>query len=290
MADVEKVMKQLKDNQVKFVDLRFTDSHGKWQHTTQVVETMDEAAFADGIMFDGSSIAGWKGINESDMILMPDSSTAVMDPFAAQPTMIVVCDVIEPSTGQGYSRDPRSVAKRSEAYLKASGIGDTAFFGPEAEFFVFDDVRYDVQMKGCFVNFESEDAPWSTGKKFELGNRGHRSQVKGGYFPVPPMDAGQDLRAEMLSFIKEMGVEVEKHHHEVAPSQHELGIKISYAEYPTLDVVCAVNLEVTYTPKFIGEHASNQKITCGIPWSVMIPPAKDIFGQDAYTDVNLGET
>jgi glutamine synthetase len=292
MADVDKVLKQLKDNQVKYVDLRFTDSHGKWQHTTQAVETMDEAAFADGIMFDGSSIAGWKGINESDMILMPDPSTAVMDPFAAQPTMIVVCDVVEPSTGQGYSRDPRSVAKRSEAYLKASGIGDTAFFGPEAEFFVFDDVRFDVQMKGCFVNFESEDAPWSTGKTFELGNRGHRAQIKGGYFPVPPIDAGQDLRAEMLSFIKEMGVEVEKHHHEVAPSQHELGIKFS-----TL-VKCADNMQIykycvhmvadnygktaTFMPKPIkGDNGSGMHVHQSI-WK----SGKPLFAGSGYADLS----
>ena len=227
MADVEKVLKLIKDNQAKYVDLRFTDSRGKWHHTTQHVDTIDEAILTDGIMFDGSSIAGWKGINESDMILMPDLATAVMDPFASQPQLILVCDVIEPSTGQAYGRDPRSVAKRSEAYLKASGLGDTAFFGPEAEFFVFDDVRFGVDMRGSHISMDSEDAPYSSGKKFEMGNRGHRAPVKGGYFPVPPVDAAPDLRAEMLTFMKDMGLEVEKHHHEVAPSQHELGIKFS---------------------------------------------------------------
>jgi glutamine synthetase len=215
----------MKDKDVQYVDLRFTDPRGKWQHLTQHPSTMDEAAFTDGIMFDGSSIAGWKAINESDMTLMPDPETAVMDPFTAQPTLVLVCDVIEPSTGQGYMRDPRSTAKRAEAHAKATGIADTVFFGPEAEFFVFDDVKFAVDMNHVFYKVDSEEGPYNSGADYEAGNMGHRPPVKGGYFPVPPIDSAQDMRGEMLAMIEQMGVETEKHHHEVAASQHELGIK-----------------------------------------------------------------
>jgi glutamine synthetase len=289
---VEKVMKLIKDNEVKYVDLRFTDSRGKWHHLSQDVETMDEAAFADGIMFDGSSIAGWKGINESDMILMPDTATAVMDPFSAQPQLIIVCDVIEPSTGQAYSRDPRSLAKRAEAYLKSSGIGDTAYIGPEAEFFVFDDVRFEVGMNGAFYKLDSEESPCNTGREYDMGNRGHRAPVKGGYFPVPPLDSGSDLRAEMLSFIKEMGVTVEKHHHEVAPAQHELGIK-----FDTL-VKCADAMQIykycvhmvadnygksaTFMPKPIkGDNGSGMHVHQSI-WK----GGKPLFAGSGYADLS----
>jgi len=221
------VLKAIKDNDVKHIDFRFTDPRGKWQHTTQYVDTVDEDMFADGIMFDGSSIAGWKVINESDMVLNPDCETAVMDPFSAEPTMIVVCDVLEPSTGQPYSRDPRSTAKKAEAYVKASGIGDTVYFGPEAEFFVFDDVRFSVEMNRSFFEFDSAEGPYVSGKMFEAGNIGHRPSIKGGYFPVPPVDSAHDMRSEMVSVMAQMGVSMEKHHHEVAPSQHELGIKFN---------------------------------------------------------------
>ena len=227
MSDVKKVLQLIKDNDVKYVDFRFTDPRGKWQHTAQHVVTVDEDMLTEGIMFDGSSIAGWKAINESDMTLLPDLSSAVMDPFAAQASLILFCDVLEPSTRQPYSRDPRSIAKRAEAYLKSSGVGDTAYFGPEAEFFVFDDVRFGSSMNEAFYHLDSEEYPGNSGKEYEDGNRGHRPAVKGGYFPVPPVDSGTDLRAEMLSVLADMDVEVEKHHHEVAPSQHELGIKFA---------------------------------------------------------------
>jgi glutamine synthetase len=224
MADANSVLEMIRENDVKFVDLRFTDPRGKWQHTAQTVGTIDEAVFEDGIMFDGSSIAGWKAINESDMILMPDPETAVMDPFAAQPSLILFCDILEPSTGQPYSRDPRSTAKKAENYMRSSGVADTAYFGPEAEFFVFDDVRFDVSMNHTFYQIDSEEGPYNSGAEYEIGNMGHRPGPKGGYFPVSPVDSGSDMRAEMLSLIETMGVETEKHHHEVAPSQHELGI------------------------------------------------------------------
>jgi len=223
MSDIQNILKMLSDNDVQFVDFRFTDPRGKWQHTAQYIDTVDEDMFTDGLLFDGSSIAGWKEIHESDMILMPDAASAVMDPFAAQPTMIVSCDVIEPSTGQAYGRCPRGVAHRAEAYLAYSGLGDTAYFGPEAEFFVFDDVRYNVSSNETFYSLDQEEGPYNSGRRYEGGNTGHRPGVKGGYFPVPPVDSMSDMRAEMITHMVGMGLKAEKHHHEVAPSQMELG-------------------------------------------------------------------
>ena len=222
---VGKVLEMLTEHSVEYVDLRFTDPRGKWQHTAQHVSTIEEEVFRDGIMFDGSSIAGWKAINESDMILMPDPDTAVMDPFSAKPSLILFCDIVEPSTGQPYNRDPRSTAKKAEAYLKSSGVGDTAFFGPEAEFFVFDSVRFGTGGNYGIYQIDSVEGPQASMKDYPEGNMGHRPVVKGGYFPVPPVDGESDLRAEMLSTMAEMGVVVEKHHHEVGQSQHELGMK-----------------------------------------------------------------
>jgi glutamine synthetase len=225
MSDVENALKIIKDNDVTYVDFRFTDPRGKWQHTAQHVSTINEDVFKDGIMFDGSSIAGWKAINESDMILMPDASTAVMDPFTDQKSMILFCSIVEPSTGQPYSRDPRSAAQRAEAYVKASGVGDTVYIGPEAEFFVFDDVRFQVSQNHTFYALDSVEGPYNSGEMLEPSNPGHRPGPKGGYFPVPPVDRTSDLRAEMVTTMCEMGLEMEKHHHEVAPSQHELGMR-----------------------------------------------------------------
>lgn len=220
----DNVLKMIKDNGVKFVDYRFTDSHGKEQHVSCPAHTVDADVFTEGKMFDGSSIAGWKGINESDMIMMPDASTAVMDPFADEPTIILTCDIIEPATGQGYERDPRSVANRAEAYLKSTGIADTAFFGPEPEFFIFDDVRWKTTMAGMSYEVDSDEAEWNSEKVYEDGNIGHRPGLKGGYFPVPPVDSLNDLRAAMCLAMEEMGLEVEVHHHEVATAgQCEIG-------------------------------------------------------------------
>ncbi len=221
------VLKAIKDNEVPFVDLRFTDPRGKWQHLTMTSAFINDDSFSDGIMFDGSSIAGWKVINDSDMSLIPDPTTAVMDPFAAQPSLILVCDIVEPTTGQAYGRDPRSLAKKAEAYLASTGVGDTAYFGSEAEFFVFDDVRFNVTMNHCFYEFDHEEGPYVSGKILPEGNIGHRPPIKGGYFPVPPVDSAHDLRAEMVTVMQEMGLSMDKHHHEVAPSQHELGMEFS---------------------------------------------------------------
>ncbi len=224
---VQDVLSLIKDKDIKYVDLRFTDPKGKWQHVTFDLSMVDEGFFEDGQMFDGSSIAGWKAINESDMILMPDPATAVIDPFFAQPTLAIFCDVLDPANGQPYGRDPRTTAKAAENYLKSTGIGDTAFFGPEAEFFVFDDVRWAVDQSAMGFEIDSQEGPYNSSRDFEGGNMGHRPGPKGGYFPVPPVDHEQDLRSEMLSLMEEMGLEPEKHHHEVAPSQHELGMKFS---------------------------------------------------------------
>ena len=229
MADRPKnvgdVLKMMKDKDVKFLDLRFTDTKGKMQHVTADGSCVDEAMFADGYAFDGSSIAGWKGIEASDMTLMPDPASAHIDPFFAQTTMAVFCDVLEPSTGEMYERDPRSIAKRAEAYMKQTGVGDTIVFGPEAEFFIFDDVKFSSDPYNTGFKLDGAELPSNMGTDYEMGNLGHRPRTKGGYFPVPPIDSAQDIRSEMLSVMAEMGVVVEKHHHEVASAQHELGIK-----------------------------------------------------------------
>jgi glutamine synthetase len=227
MKNAADFMKVLEENDIQFVDFNFTDLRGKWQHTAQHVDTMDKDMIENGIYFDGSSIAGWKDINESDMRLVPDVTKACLDPFAAQPTLKIFCDVIEPATDKPYNRDPRAIAKAAESYLKSSGVADVAYFGPEAEFFVFDDVKISLDMNHVSYRIDSEEGPYNSGTHYEDGNKGHRPGLKGGYFPEAPVDSLSDIRAEMLSVMKHMGVPVEKHHHEVAPSQHELGITFS---------------------------------------------------------------
>ncbi|NNE06584.1 MAG: glutamine synthetase, partial [Xanthomonadales bacterium] len=223
-----KVLKSIKEDDIDFVDLRFCDTRGKEQHVTLPAEVVDEDFMEEGKMFDGSSIAGWKGINESDMVLMPDPDSAVLDPFSDHKTLILRCDVLEPDTMEGYARCPRSLAKRAEAYLKASGVADEAFFGPEPEFFVFDDVRYGNEMHGAYYHIDSEEGAWNTGSEYEAGNPGHRPGVKGGYFPVPPVDSLHDLRSTMCKLMSEMGLSVEVHHHEVGTGgQCEIGTKFS---------------------------------------------------------------
>ena len=225
---VADVMKLVSENECKFVDFRFTDTRGKEQHVTVPVSHFDEDKFSEGHAFDGSSIAGWKGIEASDMLLMPDPVTAHIDPFYEEPTVVLTCDVLEPGDGKAYERDPRSLARRAEAYLKASGIGDTAFFGPEPEFFVFDGVRWSTEPGHSFYKIDEYEAPWNTGEKLEGGNRGHRPTVKGGYFPVPPVDSTHDMRAEMVLILEAMGIPVEVFHHEVAGAgQMEIGTKFS---------------------------------------------------------------
>ncbi len=238
MSNAKAVIEFLKKNDVKYVDLRFTDPRGKLQHLTVRSRLMIEEGFESGVMFDGSSIAGWKDISESDMILYPDPETAIIDPFYAEPTLTLFCNAAEPDGKKPYERCPRSVAQKAEKYLAASGVGDVAFFGPEAEFFVFDDVKFSNDPYNTFLHLDSTEAPHNTARNYADGNMGHRPRVKGGYFPVNPVDSAQDLRSEMVNMLKQMGVEVEKHHHEVAAAQHELGIK-----YATL-VKSADNMQI----------------------------------------------
>ena len=268
----ERTLNLIKDNDIRWVDLRFTDTRGKEQHVSIPASYVDEDFFEDGKMFDGSSIAGWKGINESDMILMPDDSTSIIDPFTDDATVILRCDVVEPSTMQGYERDPRSVAKRAEAYLASTGLGDTAFFGPEPEFFVFDDVKYKVEMQGASYEINSEEAAWASGDSFDEGNTGHRPGVKGGYFPVPPVDSLHDIRAAMCSAMEQMGLDVEVHHHEVGTAgQCEIGVRfntlvtkadeVQILKYCVHNVAHAYGKTATFMPKpLVGDNGSGMHV------------------------------
>ncbi|HRK55906.1 MAG TPA: type I glutamate--ammonia ligase [Burkholderiaceae bacterium] len=272
MATAKDVLKMIADNEVQFVDLRFTDTLGKEQHVSLPSKAFNEDHFEHGHPFDGSSIAGWKGIEASDMLLMPDPDSVRMDPFREENTLILSCDVIEPSTGKGYERDPRSIAKRAEAYLKSSGLGDTAYFGPEPEFFIFDSVVWSVDMSGSFVKIKSEEAPWSTAVEFEGGNLAHRPTVKGGYFPVPPVDSLQDIRSEMCLLLEQQGVEVEVHHHEVAGAgQCEIGTKFStlvkradwlqILKYTVWNVAASYGKTATFMAKpVVGDNGSGMHV------------------------------
>jgi glutamine synthetase len=268
----ENTLNLIKESEARWVDLRFTDTKGKEQHVTIPSKVVDEDFFEDGQMFDGSSIAGWKGINESDMILRPDDSTCLLDPFTDEPTVILRCDIIEPATMQGYERDPRSVAKRAEEYLKSTGLGDTAFFGPEPEFFVFDDVKWKDSMGSCGYEINSEEAHWSTHGEFSDGNMGHRPRVKGGYFPVPPVDSLHDLRAAMCNAMEAMGLDVEVHHHEVATAgQCEIGVvfntlvkkadEVQVLKYCVHNVAHAYGKTATFMPKpVVGDNGSGMHV------------------------------
>jgi len=259
MTTYADIKKMIEENDVEYVDVRFTDTRGKLQHLAMCAHAMDEDAFNEGIMFDGSSIAGWKAINESDMLLVPDMETAVMDPFTAQPQLIIFCDVKDPITGELYDRDPRGTAKKAEQFVKDGGFGTDVFFGPEAEFFMFDDVRFSVEMNRSFFEFYSEEGPYASGDEMEGGNMGHRPGVKGGYFPVNPVDQSGDIRAEMTSTLLAMGVDMDKHHHEVAPSQHELGMtfdhltrvadKLQLYKYVVHNVAASYGKSATFMPK-----------------------------------------
>lgn len=286
------VLKKIKDEDIRYVDLRFTDPKGKWQHVTFDRSMVDADLFEDGTMFDGSSIAGWKAINESDMILMPDPKTAVMDPFFAQPTLVLICDVLEPSTGQPYARDPRTTAKAAEAYMQSAGVGDTAYFGPEAEFFVFDDVRFASDQHHMGFAIDSTEGPYNTDRDYDGGNLAHRPRAKGGYFPVPPVDSSQDLRTEMLAYMTDMGLEPEKHHHEVAPSQHELGMKFNTLlkmadnmqmyKYIVHQVAHAFGKTATFMPKPVyNDNGSGMHVHQSI-WKKGQP----MFAGDRYADLS----
>ncbi len=287
------VLKMIQDNNVKFVDLRFTDTRGKEHHLTVPAHAFNVGKFEDGFAFDGSSIAGWKSIQASDMLLMPDPDTANMDPFMDEATLLLTCDVVEPLDGQGYDRDPRSLAHRGEAYLKSTGIGDTAYFGPEPEFFIFDSVTWHTDMSGCSVKIESGEAAWSSIEKYEGGNIGHRPMVKSGYFPVPPVDSLQDIRSAMCLALEEMGVEVEVHHHEVATAgQCEIGTKFSSLvkradwtqvfKYVVHNVAHSFGKTATFMPKpIVGDNGSGMHVHQSI-WK----NKKNLFSGNSYAGLS----
>ena len=289
------VLKMIQDNDARYVDFRFTDTRGKEHHVTVPSHSVDESVFEVGKMFDGSSIAGWKGINGSDMILMPDPDSAVMDPFFSDPTLILRCDILEPATMQGYGRDPRSVAKRAEEYLKSTGIGDTAYFGPEPEFFIFDDVRWKNEMSGASFEIASDEAAWSSNRVFEEGNIGHRPGVKGGYFPVPPVDSLQDVRSAMCQVMEEMGVETEVHHHEVGTAgQCEIGSKFNtlttradhnqILKYVVLNVAHNYGKTATFMPKpLVGDNGNGMHVHMSLAKN-----GENLFAGDKYG--NLSQT
>ena len=289
----ERTLDLISKNDVRWVDLRFTDTKRKEQHVSIPATAVDEDFFEGGKMFDGSSISGWKGINESDMILMPDDSTAILDPFTDDPTVIVRCDIVEPATMQGYDRDPRSIAKKAEAYLNSSGLGDTAYFGPEPEFFVFDDVKWNVEMSGASYAINAEEAAWSSNADFEDGNTGHRPRVKGGYFPVPPVDSLHDIRAAMCSAMEQMGLDVEVHHHEVGTAgQCEIGIKfntlvakadeVQILKYCVLNVAHAYGKTATFMPKpLVGDNGSGMHVHQSIAKS-----GDNTFAGDGYAGLS----
>ena len=289
----EKTLGLIKEHEARWVDLRFTDSRGKEQHVTNSASKIDEDFFENGAMFDGSSIAGWKPINDADMILMPDDSTAVVDPFTEETTINLRCDIVEPSTLQGYERDPRAIAKRAEAFLSSTGIGDTAYFGPEPEFFVFDDVKYKSTMSGAMYEIESEEAAWMTASTFEGGNTGHKPGVKGGYFPVPPVDSLLDVRNSMCSAMESMGLDIELHHHEVGTAgQCEIGAKfntlvskadeVQIYKYCVHNVAHAYGKTATFMPKpLVGDNGNGMHVHQSV-WK----DGTNLFAGDGYGNLS----
>jgi len=288
----DELIAAMKEHDVRHVDFRFTDPKGKAHHITQYHTTVDDDLLTDGVIFDGSSIEGWKDISQSDMIMSPDVTTAVLDPFAAEPTMIVVCDILEPSTGQSYDRDPRGIARKAMAYVETSGVGDTVFMGPEAEFFMFDDVRFEVQGHTASYKLDSAEGPYNSNREYEDGNPGHRPGPKGGYVPVQPVDPASDIRAEMVTIMAQMGIDVEKHHHEVAPSQHELGVKFNTLlraaddlqtyKYVVQQVAHSYGKSATFMPKPIaGDNGSGMHVHQSI-WK----DGKPTFAGNGYADLS----
>ncbi|MCJ9430429.1 type I glutamate--ammonia ligase [Kordiimonas marina] len=289
---VDEFLALVKETKSDWIDLRFTDPKGKWQHLTMCAAAVDEDMLTDGFMFDGSSIAGWKAINESDMILKPDLNAVTIDPFTADPTLVVFCDVVEPANGQPYDRDPRSTAKKAEEYVKFSGIGDTAYFGPEPEFFVFDDVKFSTGYRGAMYQIDDVEGPYNSDRNFEGGNIGHRPAVKGGYFPVAPVDSCVDLRGEMVKAATEMGVAMDKHHHEVAASQHELGMlfstlthtadRVQLYKYAVHQVAHAYGKTATFMPKPVAEDNGSGMHTHQSIWK----DGKPLFAGSGYADLS----
>ncbi|MEQ1609160.1 MAG: type I glutamate--ammonia ligase [Hyphomonadaceae bacterium] len=286
------IFKTIKEKDVQYVDLRFTDIRGKLQHVTFDLSMVDKDLFVDGTMFDGSSIAGWKAINESDMLLMPDPASARIDPFFQNTTLAIMCDILNPNDNSAYNRDPRMMAKKAEMYLKSGGFGDTAYFGPEAEFFVFDDVKWNTDPNNTGYSFDDRELPYNTGKSYEGGNMGHRPGPKGGYFPVPPVDSLQDMRSEMLTLMGELGLQPEKHHHEVAPAQHELGMRFNTLvqmadnmqlyKYVVHNVAHSYGKTATFMPKpYYKDNGSGMHVHQSI-WK----DGQPLFAGDKYAELS----
>ena len=289
---IDAVLKLMKDEEIEYLDVRFTDPRGKLQHVTVICDEVDADFLEGGFMFDGSSIAGWKSIEASDMKLIFDTESVYIDPFYAEKTLCIHCSVVEPDTGEAYDRDPRGTAQKAEAYLISSGIGDTAFMGPEAEFFLFDNVKYSNSINKVSFEVDALDASWNTDTEYEMGNTGHRPGIKGGYFPVNPTDDAQDLRSEMLSTMKRMGMKVDKHHHEVASCQHELGLvfgsvtkqadEIQKYKYVIHNVAQAYGKSATFMPKPIkGDNGTGMHVNMSI-WK----DGKPLFAGDKYADLS----
>ena len=288
----KELLKTIKDEDVEYVDIRFTDPRGKLQHVTVMADQVDEDFLDEGFMFDGSSISGWKSIEASDMKLMPDTNSGYIDPFYAEKTICLHCSVVEPDTGEAYERDPRGTAEKAEAYLKSSGIGDAAYMGPEAEFFLFDDVKFSTSINKVSYEVDAQDASWNSDTDYEMGNMGHRPGVKGGYFPVNPIDDGQDIRSEMLSTMKRIGMKVDKHHHEVASCQHELGLifdsltkqadELQKFKYIIHNVAAAYGKTATFMPKPIaGDNGTGMHVNMSI-WK----DGKPLFAGDKHADLS----
>jgi len=292
MSNAKDVLKQIEEQEIEWVDLRFTDPRGKWQHLTMVAGILGEDELEDGLMFDGSSIAGWKAINESDMILKPDLERVYVDPFSATPMMIVFCDIVEPSTGEWYARDPRSTAKRAENFLKSTGLGDTVYVGPEAEFFMFDDVRFEDGYAASGWRIDDIELPTNTGRDYESGNLAHRPRAKGGYFPVAPVDSAVDIRGEMVATMIEMGLPCDKHHHEVAAAQHELGLtfgtlvetadRMQIYKYVVHQVAHAYGKTATFMPKPIKDDNGSGMHTHISLWN----EGKPLFAGNGYAGLS----
>ncbi|MDA7569481.1 type I glutamate--ammonia ligase [Emcibacteraceae bacterium] len=292
MSDVQKVLDLIKEEEIEYVDLRYSDTKGKMYHISMCADLVDEDMFEEGVMFDGSSVPGWKTINDSDMILQLDPSTAIIDPFYGQATISIFCSVVEPATGEGYGRDPRSTAERAEAYLKFSGIGDTAYFGPEPEFFMFDDVKYNVDYDSAGYSLNDEQTPTNSGATIEGGNKAHRTGATSNYFSLEPFDRCQDIRSEMVSLMKECGLPMDKHHQEVAPSQHELGLtfgtlvetaeRVQLYKYITHQVARAYGKTATFMPKPIAaDNGSGMHVHMSI-WK----DGKPLFAGNSYADLS----
>ncbi|MGF1686942.1 glutamate--ammonia ligase [Photobacterium japonica] len=286
---VENVLALIQENEVKFVDLRFTDTKGKEQHISIPSHQIDADFFEEGKMFDGSSVAGWKGINESDMVMMPDAASAVLDPFTEDATLNIRCDILEPATMQGYDRDPRSIAKRAEDFMRSTGLADTVLVGPEPEFFLFDDVKFNTDMSGSFFKIDDIEASWNSGSDIDGGNKGHRPGVKGGYFPVAPVDSSQDIRSAMCLIMEEMGLVVEAHHHEVATAgQNEIATRfntlttkadeIQIYKYVVHNVAHAFGKTATFMPKpLVGDNGSGMHVHMSLN-----KDGQNLFAGDKY--------